>query len=289
MSGSSAAAAVVAGAAALLAQARPELDASGAARALLVGTARPRPWTARPGRGLSTSARAAAAEVGRRAGGARARPRDRRGWQARRRARRAQRLARPLRRRGLGGRLGEVGGAGASPSPPARFPLAPGERAGRRRRAAGVRARRAQAGRRPTSSVRAGGGAPVARSRGAHVRPRTNGDLLGGVAAVDATLPAVGHRAGGAPLPRRPVVDARRLGARCCRSRASTSSSGAAGERLGLLARLRDLLPGRYTFGLTGRGPAGRRLAARPLPLRLIGYPPGEGPPSRRSVQFTIR
>ena len=30
------------------------------------------------------------------------------------------------------------------------------------------------------------------------------------------------------------------------------------GKRLGLLARLRDLLPGRYAFGLTGRGP-GRR------------------------------
>ena len=33
------------------------------------------------------------------------------------------------------------------------------------------------------------------------------------------------------------------------------------GERLGLLARLRDVLPGRYAFGLTGRGPRGGPLA----------------------------
>ena len=36
-------------------------------------------------------------------------------------------------------------------------------------------------------------------------------------------------------------------------------------ELLGILARRRELLPGRYTFGLTGRGPGGERLAAREL------------------------
>ena len=47
------------------------------------------------------------------------------------------------------------------------------------------------------------------------------------------------------------------------------------GERLGVLARRRELLPGRYTFGLTGRGPTGDRLGrgsvhdpARRLPRR---------------------
>ena len=39
----------------------------------------------------------------------------------------------------------------------------------------------------------------------------------------------------------------------------------AGGKRLGLLARLRDLLPGRYAFGLTGHGPTGQLLDPRPL------------------------
>jgi hypothetical protein len=60
-------------------------------------------------------------------------------------------------------------------------------------------------------------------------------------------------------------------------------------ERMGRLVRLRNLLPGRYTFGLTGRGPAGRRLAPGRYTLRLLGYPPGDAPPSRQFVQFTIR
>jgi hypothetical protein len=60
-------------------------------------------------------------------------------------------------------------------------------------------------------------------------------------------------------------------------------------ERLGRLARLRNLLPGRYTFGLTGRGPAGRRLPPGDYQLRLMAYPPEDGPPSRQNVAFTIR
>jgi hypothetical protein len=60
-------------------------------------------------------------------------------------------------------------------------------------------------------------------------------------------------------------------------------------ERMGRLARLRNLLPGRYTFGLTGRGPLGRRLRPGPYQLRLFAYPPGDGPPSRQNVEFEIR
>ena len=60
-------------------------------------------------------------------------------------------------------------------------------------------------------------------------------------------------------------------------------------ERLGRLSRLRNLLPGRYTFGLTGRGPGGARLAPGRYRLRLVAYPPGDGPPSRQNVQFEIR
>ena len=43
---------------------------------------------------------------------------------------------------------------------------------------------------------------------------------------------------------------------------------GPDGERLGVLAQLRDLLPGRYAFGLTGRDAEGRDARAGPLPPR---------------------
>ena len=37
---------------------------------------------------------------------------------------------------------------------------------------------------------------------------------------------------------------------------------------------MHDLLPGRYAFGLTGRGPAGRPLAPGRYDVRLRAYPP---------------
>jgi hypothetical protein len=61
------------------------------------------------------------------------------------------------------------------------------------------------------------------------------------------------------------------------------------GRRIGLLARLRDLLPGRYAFGLTGRGPSGRVLASGRYRLRIVAWPTGGGPPTSRSVRFRIR
>ena len=48
------------------------------------------------------------------------------------------------------------------------------------------------------------------------------------------------------------------------------------GELIGVLARRRELLPGRYTFGLTGRGPTGDRLGRGPFTIRLVAYP-GDG------------
>jgi hypothetical protein len=65
--------------------------------------------------------------------------------------------------------------------------------------------------------------------------------------------------------------------------------STAAGRRIGLLARLRDVLPGRYAFGLTGRGPSGRVLARGRYELRILAWPTGGGPPTARSVRFRIR
>ena len=60
-------------------------------------------------------------------------------------------------------------------------------------------------------------------------------------------------------------------------------------ERVGTLARLRDLLPGRYAFGLTGRGPLGRRLATGRYTLRVLAYPAARGEPAVETVAFTLR
>ncbi len=61
------------------------------------------------------------------------------------------------------------------------------------------------------------------------------------------------------------------------------------GTQVGTLARLRDVLPGRYTFGITGRGPDGQRLPAGAYTLRIVGYPVQGGPVSRRRLPFTLR
>jgi Subtilase family len=60
------------------------------------------------------------------------------------------------------------------------------------------------------------------------------------------------------------------------------------GRKLGLIAQLRNLLPGQFLYGLTGRGPGGKRLRAGGYVLRLAAYPTGGGPPTRREVPFTI-
>jgi hypothetical protein len=60
------------------------------------------------------------------------------------------------------------------------------------------------------------------------------------------------------------------------------------GASLGLLARLRDVLPGQYAFGLTGRGPDGDRLAPGPYRLLLVAWPEAGGPPARRTVRFAV-
>jgi hypothetical protein len=61
------------------------------------------------------------------------------------------------------------------------------------------------------------------------------------------------------------------------------------GKDLGLLARLRDVLPGRYAFGLTGRGPNGHVLPAGRYSLALLAWPAAGGLPVTRSVVFTLR
>jgi subtilisin family serine protease len=61
------------------------------------------------------------------------------------------------------------------------------------------------------------------------------------------------------------------------------------GKRLGLLTRLRDLLPGRYAIGLTGHGPGGKVLRRGAYRLRVFARPTGGGAPTVRSIGFRIR
>jgi hypothetical protein len=60
-------------------------------------------------------------------------------------------------------------------------------------------------------------------------------------------------------------------------------------RRIGRLARLRNVLPGRYAFGLTGRGPLGARLPRGAYVVRVIGTPVGGGPPTSVDVSFRLR
>jgi subtilisin family serine protease len=61
------------------------------------------------------------------------------------------------------------------------------------------------------------------------------------------------------------------------------------GGRIGLLARLRDVLPGRYSFGVTGRDPTGQLLPSGDYQLRLLAYGTDPGPPTVRTVSFSIK
>ncbi|MDQ3823790.1 MAG: hypothetical protein M3321_11200, partial [Actinomycetota bacterium] len=62
----------------------------------------------------------------------------------------------------------------------------------------------------------------------------------------------------------------------------------AEGDRLGLLTRLRDVVPGVFTFGITGRGPAGQELDRGRYRLRVIAVPTNGGAATVRSVAFRV-
>jgi hypothetical protein len=59
-------------------------------------------------------------------------------------------------------------------------------------------------------------------------------------------------------------------------------------QQVGLLARLRDVLPGRFAFGLTGRGPRGGVLAKGLYRLRIVAVPP-DGEPEAEVLDFRLR
>jgi hypothetical protein len=61
------------------------------------------------------------------------------------------------------------------------------------------------------------------------------------------------------------------------------------GTRLGLLARRRDVLPGRYTFGLTGRGATGERLRRGSYVIRVVAHP-GDGTRQQSDrIEYRVR
>ena len=61
------------------------------------------------------------------------------------------------------------------------------------------------------------------------------------------------------------------------------------GGRIGLLARMRDVLPGRYSYGVTGRDPTGAILPSGDYVLKLIAYPTDRSGTTVRTVPFTIK
>jgi subtilisin family serine protease len=60
-------------------------------------------------------------------------------------------------------------------------------------------------------------------------------------------------------------------------------------KRLGLLARLRDLLPGQVALGVTGLYPGGKQLPPGHYKIVLIALPTGSGPATKVAVRFRIK
>jgi minor extracellular serine protease Vpr len=291
--GSSVAAAVVAGAAATVAQARPGLTA-GELRSLLVGSARqivrdgvPDPVTVQ-GAGVVDAAGAAAAEVAVQPVTLAFGRADPRGWQ----------VTQTITVRSLAiGRL-EVGfgitrdrwrepelSFAASPS---RLSLAPGDSADVTLVASGAGPLRGEAG--GAFVVAPEASQPVRVPWAVSFRSEAPA-LLSAASLSDGEIK---------PSDAAPAVLTFRVG------RVASGDGGhsleavqllvaelwtASGKPLGVLTRLHDLLPGRYAFGITGRGPRGRTLAPGRYELRLRAHPvAGDmgAAPTTVAVPFTI-
>ena len=285
ISGSSAAAAVVGGIAALVAQARPELDAA-ALKGVLVGTAGTLPETpsAAQGAGFLDPGGASAAEVAAAPSAIAFGAADEPGWTSVRTV-----VVRNVSTRRLTiGLAPEVEGiAGVSvTAKPERVTIKGGEAATVRLTArVAFLAERLGA---VTGSVRldvSGGGrirVPWAVALSARGAP-----LLGQIRlsaksfrASDSAPAVLNVRAGSVSVRqgRTQLQPLERLDVELWRG----------AERLGLLSRLRDVLPGSYAFGLTGRGPGGGGLAVGAYRLRVLAVAPA-GKTESRIVRFSIR
>ena len=289
VNGTSAAAAVVAGAAALLAQARPALGAS-ELRSLLAETARPIPGTSitAQGAGRVDPGAAAAAELAveptslalGRVGGA--------GWNDRQTL-----VVRNVSTRDVTVRLHvERRSEGAASIRfalrPVRFVLARGASREIRLRASVASAPVGTATAEGAIVVGATGDQPL-RAAWAITFGKPRPDLLGDVSLSSPRFkpsdakPSVLTMAAGKVLRAGGRDEVQPL------ERLDISLWNARGVRLGLLARLRDVLPGRFEFGITGRSPAGAPLAKGAYQLRIVAVPTTKGPATRRSISFRIR
>lgn len=287
VNGSSAAAALTAGAAALLAQARPQLGAA-ELKSLLVGHARPLAGDAvtAQGAGEIDVGAAAAAELAAQPSSLALGEWTGRGWSATRtitvRNVSTRRLAVSVVARPEGGES-EVLVIKLEPS---RFVLRQGQT---RNVTATVRLAAP-----PTGDVGAGsievepdGGTALRIPWAIDYAPVKSGLIA--AAALSATSFAPSDSApsrlevqAGAVAVRDGAFEVRPL------SRLDVQLWTDAGEGLGLLARVRDLLPGRYTFGLTGRDPDGKELAPGRYRLRLVAWPTLPGKPSVKTLTFTV-
>jgi hypothetical protein len=288
VNGSSAAAAVAAGAAALLAHARPGLDAQ-ALKSVLVTSARRLAGgsVTSQGAGMVDVGRAAATELAVAPATLAFGEAERVGWRARQRLLVRNLSRRPVRLRVDVDRDAEGAASVVFRAVPARFLLRPG--AARRVELTALVASVPQ-GRAPAEGVVrvhiAGGDRLRVPWAITFARPRLS--LLGPLHLSDRRFepsddaPAVLRFRAGRLLRAAGRYEVQPL------ERLDLELRDADGDRLGLLARLRNVVPGVFTFGITGRGPAGQVLDPGRYRLRVIAVPTHGGPPTRRSVGFRV-
>ena len=285
VSGSSAAAAIVGGAAALVAQARPALDAE-ALKGVLVGTAVPlgdTPSSAQ-GAGLIDPGAAAVAEVAAAPATVAFGAATEQGWTSVRRVRIRNVTNRRL-RAAVAANVEGIAGVSVTVRPNRLLLRAGAEREIEltARVTFVPRGLGAIAG---TTRVEVAGGGEIA-IPWAVAFPGTGDPLLGDVRISTAVFrasdraPAVLHVRGGSVSERNGRAQLQPL-------ERLDVELWQGPERIGLLARLRDVLPGNYAFGVTGRGPRGGSLERGRYRLRVLAVPP-DGKPEARAVRFRIR
>jgi Subtilase family/PA domain len=290
VNGSSVAAAVVGGAAAVLAQARPSLDAK-SLRSLLANTARrlPDASTAAQGAGLLDLGAAAASEFTTTPGSLALGRAKGVGWQTATEVVVRNVSTRTLKLSGTVRTIREGAATLSFSVKPDRFALGPGR--SRRVQVAAIATTEPQGDRAAEGVVlfTASGTRPL-RIPWAITFDQPTTNLIGAV-----RLSARAFR----PSDDRPTLLTLRAGTvtrtpqgeeiRPVR-RLDVELVRANGERLGMLTRLRDLIPGHVAIGLTGRDPDGEILDPGAYRLRLTAWPtePG-GSPSRADVRFRVR
>ena len=283
ISGTSASAALVTGAVALLAQARPDLDAAGL-KAALVATARSFGPSRSGGAGLVDPARAAATELVADPPAAAFGAALSKGAEVGRTV-----TLRNVSRRGLSIEIvaGRADQADVTVEVlPRRLRLRPGAQAAVAVSASVPLLPQAPGALTGVLRVRIEGGTTVP-VRWSIAVPLTGRRLLGRIRISDRSFtpsdasPSVvtivaGRVDGTSERPQLLPLD--ELEVRLLRNR----------KLVGSLARIRDVLPGRYAFGITGRGPRGRRLRPGSYELQVIATPVAGGAEDVRTVPFTV-